>query len=129
MRAVVYCGLHWCAEKEECQLTLRLGPRYIDSRSENGATALHIAAIAGELACVNVLLAAGASMMVRTVDLDMVTTYSVPAGSTPLHVAAQRGHVAILQAMLQVCTSQSPSLSIHVHLCLVSCLQHLGLCS
>ena len=49
-----------------------------------------------------VLLAAGASLMVRTVDLDMVTPMQFPAGSTPLHLAAQGGHIAILQAMLQV---------------------------
>jgi ankyrin repeat protein len=56
----------------------------------------------GDLACVQVLLAAGASMMVRTVDLDMASNISCPAGSTPLHLAAQRGHISILQAMLQV---------------------------
>ena len=76
--------------------------RYIDSRAENGMTALHLAAVEGHLAAVNVLLADGASMMVRTVDLDMVSAHSIPLGSTPLHVAAQRGHMAILQAMLQV---------------------------
>jgi hypothetical protein len=41
-------------------------------------------------------------MMVRTVDLDMVSSISCPSGSTPLHLAAQHGHIAILQAMLQV---------------------------
>ena len=39
---------------------------------------------------------------VRTVDLDMASAVQYPAGSTPLHLAAQRGHIAILQAMLQV---------------------------
>ena len=76
--------------------------RYIDCRAENGVTALHLAAIHGKLPCVHVLLAAGASMMVRTVDLDMLSTLSIPAGSTPLHLAAQKGQVAIVQAMLQV---------------------------
>ncbi|KAK9808944.1 hypothetical protein WJX72_006738 [[Myrmecia] bisecta] len=75
--------------------------RYIDSRAENGMTALHLAAMAGELDCVQALLSAGASMMVRTVDLDMPSLTPVPAGSTPLHLAAMRGHVAIVQAMLQ----------------------------
>jgi len=41
-------------------------------------------------------------LQVRTVDLDMYTPISVPSGSTPLHMAAQKGHVAIIQAMLQV---------------------------
>ena len=76
--------------------------RYIDSRGENGLTALHLAAAGGELECVRCLLGAGASMMVRTVDLEMASDLMPPAGSTPLHLAAHRGHVAILQAMLQV---------------------------
>ena len=76
--------------------------RYVDSRAENGLTALHMAAALGDLACVKILLGAGASMMVRTVDLDMQSTLQYPAGSTPLHLAAQRGQIAILQAMLQV---------------------------
>ncbi|BDA44275.1 probable E3 ubiquitin-protein ligase XBOS33 at N-terminal half [Coccomyxa sp. Obi] len=75
--------------------------RYVDSRAENGLTALHMAAALGHLACVQALLTAGASMMVRTVDLDMHSSLQSPAGSTPLHLAAQRGHIAILQAMLQ----------------------------
>ena len=76
--------------------------RYIDSRAENGLTALHIAAVRGDLRCVNLLLDAGASMMVRTVDMDMPSQHSVPNGSTPLHLAAQKGTVSIVQAMLQV---------------------------
>ena len=79
--------------------------RYVDSRAENGLTALHMAAALGDLACVKILLGAGASMMVRTVDLDMQSSMQFPAGSTPLHLAAQRGQIAILQAMLQVCTT------------------------
>lgn len=65
-------------------------------------TALHLAAFHGDLACVQTLLNAGASMMVRTVDLEMPSAVNIPAGSTPLHLAAQRGNVAIVQAMLQV---------------------------
>jgi len=48
------------------------------------------------------LLSVGASMMVRTVDLGMFSVIIVPSGSTPLHMAAQKGHVAIIQALLQV---------------------------
>ena len=79
--------------------------RYIDSRAENGLTALHIAAVRGDLKIVKILLDAGASMMVRTVDMDMPSPHSVPNGSTPLHLAAQKGSVAIVQAMLQVMRS------------------------
>ncbi|KAK9834186.1 hypothetical protein WJX81_006554 [Elliptochloris bilobata] len=75
--------------------------RYIDSRAENGLTAMHIAAAVGSLGCVRALLGAGASLMVRTVDLDMPSLLTCPPGSTPLHLAAQHGHVSILQAMLQ----------------------------
>lgn len=82
--------------------------RYIDSRAENGLTALHIAAVRGDLKLVKLLLEAGASMMVRTVDMDMPSPHSVPNGSTPLHLAAQKGSVGIVQAMLQV----SPLLTI-----------------
>ncbi len=39
--------------------------RYVDSRAENGLTALHMAAAIGDLDCVQQLLNAGASMMVR----------------------------------------------------------------
>ena len=76
--------------------------RYIDSRAENGLTALHLAAHSGSLECVRLLLDGGASMMVRTVDLDIISEVTAPAGSTPLHVAAMSGNVCILQAMLQV---------------------------
>ena len=83
-----YCTSLWC--------------RYIDSRAENGLTALHLAAYSGSLECVRLLLDNGASMMVRTVDLDVVSEVAAPAGSTPLHIASMKGSVAILQAMLQV---------------------------
>jgi hypothetical protein len=90
-----------CLEGYQC---FRL--RYIDSRAENGLTALHLAAVNSSLECVRLLLDGGASMMVRTVDLDVVSDVAAPAGSTPLHVAAMTGHVAILQAMLQVLVEQ-----------------------
>jgi len=85
--------------------------RYVDSRAENGLTALHMAAALSDLACVKILLGAGASMMVRTVDLDMQSNMQFPAGSTPLHLAAQRGQIAILQAMLQVSAQNSSVLT------------------
>lgn len=44
-----------------------MGCRYIDTRAEGGLTALHLAALSGTLACVQLLLEAGASMMVRLV--------------------------------------------------------------
>lgn len=83
-------------------LSVHVVSRYIDSRAENGLTALHLAASSGNLECVRLLLDGGASMMVRTVDLDVISEVTAPAGSTPLHVAAMSGNVCILQAMLQV---------------------------
>lgn len=56
-------------------------------------------------------------MMVRTVDLDVVSEVAAPAGSTPLHIACMKGSVAILQAMLQV------NYYLHVMECLKTCMQ------
>lgn len=75
--------------------------RYIDTRAENGMTALHMAALSGTLACVQMLLEAGASMMVRTVYQAKGAFASLGVGSTPLHAAAFRGDLGIVQAMLQ----------------------------
>ena len=86
----------------------RARARYIDSRAENGLTALHIAAAAGSLGCARALLAGGASLMVRTVDLDMPSLLACPPGSTPLHLPAARGHIALLQAMLQARPRRAP---------------------
>ena len=125
-------------------------PRYVDTRSENGYTAVHLAALSGTLACVQTLLESGASMMVRvcyclhgqgcnqdqhtqltraqqllmifltgvkplnaspmfrqvrTVDQGRGGPYDIAPGSTPLHAAAFRGDVGIVQAVIQV---QSP---------------------
>lgn len=78
-----------------------------------------MAAALGDLACVKILLGAGASMMVRTVDLDMQSSLQFPAGSTPLHLAAQRGQIAILQAMLQVGKDFDPQASPYAKACAV----------
>ena len=106
--------------------------RYIDSRAENGLTALHLAAVSGSLESVRLLLDAGASMMVRTVDLDVISEVIAPAGSTPLHVAAMTGHVSILQAMLQVhgCIEEADVIVIVLLLHAVPTLytQHLSAC-
>lgn len=105
-------------------------------------TALHLAALSGTLACVQLLLEAGASMMVHkglrpvlAADL-MVTVYqkmlsfdgstlvvqgrtvvgargsqqALTAGCTPLHAAAFRGDLGIVQAMLQVRHSRPPGI-------------------
>lgn len=76
--------------------------RYIDSRAENGLTALHLAAIAGSLPCVQALLAAGANMMMQTIDQGMNSIVSIAAGSSVLHAAVDSHQVAIVQTVLQV---------------------------
>ena len=42
---------------------------------------------------------------VRTVDQNRGPLPDVPIGSTPLHAAAFRGDIGIVQAMLQVCAA------------------------
>lgn len=74
---------------------------FVDTRSENGYTALHLAALSGTLPCMHALLAGGASMLVRTVDQGRSTKPDMYAGSTPLHAAAFRGDLGIVQAILQ----------------------------
>ena len=130
-------------------------PRYVDTRSENGYTAVHLAALSGTLACVQTLLESGASMMVRvcyclhggglnmpaqsiamcrrllmlflrdlkprletlmsrqvrTVDQSRGGPYDIAPGSTPLHAAAFRGDVGIVQAVIQVQRPQYRSAS------------------
>ncbi len=76
--------------------------RYIDSRAENGLTALHLAIIAGSLPCIQALLAAGADLMLQTVDQGMNSIVSLAAGSSVLHAAVETHSVAIVQAILQV---------------------------
>lgn len=76
--------------------------RYIDSRAENGLTALHLAAVTGSLTCVQALLAAGADMMMQTIDQGINSIFSLTAGSTVLHAAVESSSVSIVQVLLQV---------------------------
>ncbi len=85
----------------------------MDSRAENGLTALHLAAIAGSLPCVQALVASGANMMLQTMDQGMNSTVNIAAGSSVLHAVKSR-KVAIVQTVLQVsrdwpvCSAQMP---------------------
>ena len=86
----------------------------MDSRAENGLTALHLAAIAGSLPCVQALVASGANMMLQTMDQGMNSTVNIAAGSSVLHAAVKSRQVAIVQTLLQVsrewpvCSAQMP---------------------
>ena len=67
----------------------RLGRRHVESRDGYGWTALHWAANDGRLACLEALLAAGAS--VHSVSI---------IGFTPLLYASINGHVACVRALI-----------------------------
>ena len=87
----------------KCKL-YQLRCRYMDSRAENGLTALHLAIISGSFNCVQLLLAAGADVMLETVDQGASSIVSMPAGSSLLHAAVESRQVAMVQAVLQVST-------------------------
>ena len=99
----------WVLTTNHCECCCR----YMDSRAENGLTALHLAVIAGSLPCVQALLAAGADLMLQTIDQGMNSIVSLAAGSSVLHAAVESHSVAIVQAILQVQmpTSLFPSVS------------------
>lgn len=71
---------------------LKLAPcwrSFVDTRSDNGHTALHLAALSGTLPCMHALLAGGASMLVRPLpSLRAATGACQPCRALlPLHVA------------------------------------------
>lgn len=78
-------------------------------------TPLHLATVAGNQACVQALENAGASMVVRSSAAFVLDAGILPAGSTPMHIAAQRGDAIIVHNLLQVC------LSCRCHCNLVTC--------
>jgi len=75
--------------------------RWIDSRTSDGLTALHVAVQHNALECVLALIEAGASLMVVTGSVNGGESYLQP-GTTPLHIAARHGNIGIIQALLQV---------------------------
>ncbi|KAG8457370.1 hypothetical protein KFE25_005051 [Diacronema lutheri] len=70
----------------------RLDALHSDGTAEGGTgyTPLHYAARAGQLACVELLLARGANANALTAS----------GGATPLHRAAHQGHAAVVDALL-----------------------------
>lgn len=72
------------------EMLLRAGGAH-DTTREQGQTALHLAALAGEVECVAMLLEAGGPAAVRRVDTD---------GNLPLHQAAYSGCAASTRAIL-----------------------------
>ena len=89
--------------------------RYIDGQAANGETALHMATAVGNTACIEVLLAAGASMAVQTTSPMTATSHLLGMsgaiiflqGSTSLHIAAQCNRTAIIRLLLKVSIQQN----------------------
>ncbi len=78
------------------KLLLKAGAKW-DARDDKGLTALHYAAIKGHKTCVELLIAH------RQADINIRTSVSDPKKNiqnTPLHFAAQEGHLAICKLML-----------------------------
>ncbi|KAK9836055.1 hypothetical protein WJX84_005931 [Apatococcus fuscideae] len=75
--------------------------RYIDSPSAKGLTPLHLATLSGNPACIQALACTGASLVARSSASTLSDAGVLPAGSTPLHIAAQHGDVGIVGTLLQ----------------------------
>jgi E3 ubiquitin-protein ligase XBAT32/33 len=75
--------------------------KYIDQRSNGGLTALHFAAVSGNLDSLQALLRAGASIMVKTSVEIFIGQEYLTAGSTPLHIAVLVGSIPLAHAILQ----------------------------
>jgi len=76
--------------------------QWINNRADRGLTALHIAVMHQSLECVLLLLEAGASIFTLTIleEADFAPMELI-SGSSSLHIAARRGNLAIIQALLQ----------------------------
>lgn len=74
--------------------------RYIDQRAFGGLTALHFAAVTGNLEVLMVLLKSGASLLVKTDGEAYIGEEYLVPGSTPLHVAVIIGNIASVHALL-----------------------------
>ena len=106
---------HRCVDTLQHLDEYTLLSRYIDGQAANGETALHMATVFGNIACIKVLLAAGASMAVRTTSpvtatsnvLGMSGAIIFQRGSTSLHYAAQCNRTTIIRLMLKVLIKQN----------------------
>ena len=75
--------------------------KFIDQRSAGGLTALHFAAVSGNLETLQVLLQSGASIMVKTDGEAFIGQEYLTPGSTPLHIAVLVGSMPLAHALLQ----------------------------
>ncbi|KAG7670424.1 hypothetical protein Ndes2526A_g00178 [Nannochloris sp. 'desiccata'] len=75
--------------------------KFIDQRSSGGLTALHFAAVSGNLDSLQALLRAGAALMVKTDAEAFIGQEYLTSGSTPLHIAVIVGSIPLAHALLQ----------------------------
>ena len=75
--------------------------KFIDQRSIGGLTALHFAAVSGDLDTMQALLRAGASIMVKTDSEAFIGQEYLTPGSTPLHISVIVGSLPLAHALLQ----------------------------
>jgi len=75
--------------------------KFIDQRSTGGLTALHFAAVSGNLDSLLALLRAGAALMVKTNAEAFIGQEHLTSGSTPLHIAVLAGSIPLAHALLQ----------------------------
>ncbi|ACO69540.1 predicted protein, partial [Micromonas commoda] len=75
----------------------------VDTTGPDGDTALHLASLYGHARCVEMILAAGASVTVRDAD-GGTPLHDASAGGfepiTPLHMAARGGYPNVVRALL-----------------------------
>lgn len=104
--------VHAAAEKghtEILQLLLNLDVVLIHAKTDDGETALHLASLEGHLKCVQILIRKGCDMNCKTMKVhDKKTIHSVTSiaesydfSGTPLHCAAWKGHLSVVQYLIE----------------------------
>ncbi len=76
-------------DAEKTKALLQADPKLAEARTEDGSTALHLAALEGEAAAARVLLGGGAQVNARGLRQE-----------TPLHMAMYDGHREVAEVLL-----------------------------
>jgi ankyrin repeat protein/TPR repeat protein len=110
-------------DTEKVQALLKADPKLVQARTDDGNTALHLAALEGQAAVAQLLLAAGAQVNApglreetplhmamydghrELAELLLASNANVnarnTAGETPLHLAARKGHRELAELLLE----------------------------